>query len=177
MQLELQAQLWRPVSGHRLVVGRLALEERRVKMLSLGKTTGGRKVHWEDQGERLSFLLRALESHVRLTQTHWEGGGARCSVGLASWPCCEHTKVNPLPFQGGFLVYKMTTMVPLPRNPIYPWAGNGRVRVSGRALGPLTVPSANEDRWPAGRDPTQGPRAPPSCSSALGCLHTGAMSA
>lgn len=43
MQLELQAQLWRLVSGDRLVVGRLALEEPRVKMLSLGKRTGREK--------------------------------------------------------------------------------------------------------------------------------------
>lgn len=49
MQLELRAQLWRPVSGDRLVVGRLAPEERRVKMLSLGRTTG-REDDWE--GER-----------------------------------------------------------------------------------------------------------------------------
>lgn len=68
MQLELWAQLWRPVSGDRLVVGRLAPEERRVKMLSLGRTTGREKGALRGPVERLSFLLPALESHVRLTQ-------------------------------------------------------------------------------------------------------------
>lgn len=43
MQLELQAQLWRLVSGDRLVVGRLALEGAAGQMLSLGKRTGREK--------------------------------------------------------------------------------------------------------------------------------------
>lgn len=83
MQLELQAQLWRPVSGDRLVVGRLDLEERWVKMLSLGKTAGRENGALRGRWDRLSFLLPALESQVRHMQTHRDGGGARCPVGLA----------------------------------------------------------------------------------------------
>lgn len=73
MQLELQAQLWRPVSGDRLVVGRLDLEERRVKMLSLGKTAGRENGALRGRVGPALFPPPGSGSHVRHTQTHREG--------------------------------------------------------------------------------------------------------
>lgn len=128
-------------------------EEQQVKTLSLGKETG------REEG--------ALRRPVGMTFFPPPGFGAPHHTRgrpTEGWWCVslgrpwylallgEPHQRSHLP-RASFLFYKMIATVPSPRNPIYPWAGRRRVRVSGRGEGLLTSPPAQVWRRPVRREP------------------------
>lgn len=160
-----------PWLGDRLVGG--VEEEQQLTVLSLGKgNPEGRRPTEEMQREWLPFLLPALGPHNSLWQTHlrrwWRGvlGGPGFQSRLALIMGTVMNRLSP----SSSIKWLLGSFSP--RKPIYPGGGHRRVWVSG-AQGLLTGPLVQGQEY---AEPPC-PRAPPSCSSALGIFtHQGPCS-
>ena len=155
--------------------GRLGLEVQRVGMLPLGQPAGREdgalRGRW-DRSRPSSRLWVSPKTHADPQGRRWCAlpVGARCpSARFLALLCAHQDKC--LTFPGPVPRLYNDHMAPSLRNPVYPWAAGP---AAGRAHSPFLQPKCRGRL--GGSHPYPGPAGAPSGSSALGCLHMGAMS-